>query len=100
MDVMRMSIAGKRARTVKVTNPSTLTAFRALPAERRRRVRALVYRRGYTLEKAMDIPGIWLESHILYGYSYRRPWHPLKSFIVVVVTVFIVFAVFSVFWRL
>lgn len=39
-------------------------------------------------------------SHILWGYTYRRPWCPLKSFIVAVSIVLIVFAVFSVFWRL
>lgn len=85
---------------MRTTSPGTLPAFRALPAERRRRVRALVYRRGYRLDLAMDIPPDYLMSHILWGYSYRRPWRPLKSFIVVLVLVLIVFAVFSVFWRL
>lgn len=97
---MLMSIAGKRGRSAKATRSYTLTAFRALPAERRRRVRALVFRRGYTLERAMDIPSVWLESHILYGYQYRRPWHPLKSLLVVLLTVLLTFAIFSVFWGL
>ena len=100
MGVMLMSIAGKRGRSVMVTSPGTLIAFRALPAERRRSVRALVYRRGYSLDRAMDIPSEWLMDHILYGYSYRRPWRPFKSFVVVAVIVLLVVAVFSVFWGL
>lgn len=96
---MLMSIAGKRGRSAKATSPGVLNAWRALPADRRRRVRALVYRRGYTLERAMDIPPEWLDTHLRYGYQYRRPWHPLKSLLVVLFTVLIVFAVFSVFWR-
>lgn len=95
-----MTTARKRARSARTTSPGTLIAFRALPTERRRRVRALVYRRGYPLDLAMDIPQDYLMSHILWGYTYRRPWCPLKSFIVVVVVVLIVLAVFSVFWRL
>ena len=95
-----MTTARKRARSARITSPATLTAYRALPVEHRRRVRALVYRRGYRLDRAMDIPPDYLMSHILWGYTYRRPWHPLKSFIVVVVVVLTVFAVFSVFWRL
>lgn len=95
-----MTTARKMGRSVRTTSPGTLPAFRALPAERRRRVRALVFRRGYHLDLAMDIPPDYLMSHILYGYTYRRPWRPLKSFIVVVVVVLMVFAVFSVFWRL
>ena len=94
-----MSIAGRRGRSVRAISPGTLTAWRALPTERRRRVRALVYRRGYTLERAMDISPAWLDAHILYGYQYRRPWHPLKSLLVVLFTVLLTFAVFSVFWR-
>lgn len=95
-----MTTARKMGRSVRTTSPGTLPAFRALPTERRRRVRALVYRRGYPLDVAMDIPTDYLMSHILWGYSYRRPWRPLKSFIVVLVLVLVVFAVFSVFWRL
>ena len=94
-----MSIAGKRDLSVKVTSPGILNAWRALPADRRRRVRALVYRRGYTLERAMDIPPEWLDTHLRYGYQYRRPWHPLKSLLLVLFTVLLTFAVFSVFWR-
>lgn len=63
-------------------------------------MRTLVYRRGYTLERAMDIPPAWLDSHIRYGYRYRLPWHPLKSVLVVIFTVLVTFAIFSVFWRL
>lgn len=95
-----MTTARKRDRFARGTSSATLTAFRALPVEHRRRVRALVYRRGYSLARAMDIPSDYLMSHILYGYSYRRPWRPYKSFIVVVVVLLIVFAAFSVFWRL
>lgn len=95
-----MTTARKRVRSARDTSPATLTAFRALPAERRRRVRALVYRRGYPLDLVMGIPPEYLMSHILWGYTYRRPWRPLKSFVVVLVVVLIVFAVFSVFWRL
>ena len=95
-----MTTARKRDRSARATSPGTLTAFRALPDERRRRVRALVYRRGYSLDRAMDIPSDYVMSHILYGYSYRRPWRSYKSFIVVVVVVLVVFAAFSVFWRL
>ena len=95
-----MTTARKRDRSARATSPATLTAFRALPVEHRRRVRALVYRRGYRLDLVMDLPPDYLMSHILYGYSYRRPWSPLKSFIVVAVVVLSVFAVFSVFWRL
>ena len=100
MGVMLMTIVRKRARSVRVTSPETLTAFRALPVENRRRVRVLVYRRGYTLDRAMDIPSEWLMAHILYGYTYRRSWTPCKSLFVVLVVVLIVFVVFSVFWRL
>lgn len=95
-----MTTARKRDRFARATSPATLTAFRALPVEHRRRVRALVYRRGYRLDLAMDIPPNYLMSHILWGYTYRRPWRPLKSFIVVVVVLLIVLAAFSVFWRL
>ena len=94
-----MTIARRPARSVRATSPGTLAAWRALPAQRRARVRALVMRRGYPLDRAMDIPPDWLESHILYGYTYRHPWHPLKTIILVVALILIVFALFSVFWR-
>ena len=97
---MLMSTVRKRGRSARAISPGTLTAFRALPAERRQRVRALVYRRGYSVQRAMDIPPDYLMSHILFGYSYRRPWKPLKSLVVVVVIVLVVFAVFSTFWGL
>ena len=98
MDVTPMNCARKRVRHVRATSPGTLSAFRALPVEHRRRVRVLVYRRGYSLERAMDIPTEWLMDHILYGYTYRRPWTPFKSFVVVTVVVLIVLSVFSLFW--
>ena len=94
-----MTTAWKPGRSVRATSPGTLTAWRALPAQRRARVRALVMRRGYPLDRAMSIPPDWLESHILYGYTYRRPWHPLKTVILVAVLILVVFALFSVFWR-
>lgn len=95
-----MSIAKRRARFVKATRLGPLTAWRACPAERRARVRALVVRRGYSLEKAMDIPEKYLIDHLLDGYEYRPRWNPLKTLITVVLTLILTFAVYSVFWRL
>ena len=95
-----MRFAVKTVRCAQNTSPDLLAAFRALPIYDRRRVRALVFRRGYPLQKAMDIPPVWLDSHLRYGYEYRRPWGLCKSCVVVLITFLLVFAIFSIFWRL
>ena len=94
-----MRFAVKTARCAQNTSPGLLTAFRALPIHDRRRVRALVFRRGYPLHKAMDIPPVWLDSHLRYGYQYHRPWSAVKSCVVVMTVFLLVFAAFSIFWR-
>lgn len=95
-----MTIARQPDHSARATSPGLLTAWRALPSERRGRVRALVVRRGYPLDKAMGIPEQWLMAHLLDGYEYRPRWGSLKAFITALLTIIVVFAIFSVFWRL
>lgn len=94
-----MSAVKRRGRSVRATSPNLLTAWRALPTERRGRVRALVVRRGYPLDKAMAIPERYLIDHLLDGYEYRPRWGPFKTFITVALSFLVTFAVFSFFWR-
>lgn len=94
-----MSTAARKARSARDTSPGHLTAFCALPAHDRRRVRALVYRRGYPLHKAMEVPPAWADSHLRYGYDYPRPWGALRTVLLVVAVVGCITALFLIIWR-